>query len=474
MVATNDLKSATTLLPPPARTFFVLVSRNKPSYLPDNVICVARLEDSLQGYATLTGFLLQGLTASEQLNAVLSIRHSTYWASPVFTDDANNKNPLLDGTKTLDEAIVSAQRMYDLLSSLKLDLRILQIDEKIMLYQYIREQSELKPALDRCSKRLYRYPVIDVLSQTEGAADTVLIDLLKRRTLVPKHLLDRTRECPHCGSAHPHFIDVCPHCESIEIRKAPALHCFTCGHVGPETDLQTPNGMICPQCNTRLRHIGVDYDRPLTQYACQSCHHVFIEPNIKANCLDCGARNLPEQLIPRDICTLVLSVQGRTLLRSGTIDESFANVKTTNFVVGTYFRYILGWSLTIQERHPDIGFGLVLINIQNAQNIIEHIGALRGYALFDEVSARISELLRESDLATRFGEYGLWVFLPMSSTEGFVKRLKISLAEISVPQISDLQAEIHMLQCPQDIARGASADEIMAILSKKVETVYVG
>lgn len=454
-------------------SFFVLISPSEPDCLPDSVIWTRLPEEALHERAILTGFLLRGLSAAEQLNAALSIRRSPHWATPVFIEDAHNESPLLDGTQPLDEAIVSAQRMHELLSSLKLDMRSLLIDEKIMLYQYIRDPHALKPALDRCSKHLYRYPVIDVLSETDGAADNILTDLLKRRVLIPKQLLDRTRECPHCSSAHPHFIDVCPHCESIDIHKAQALHCFTCGHVGPETDFQTSNGMTCPQCNTKLRHIGVDYDRPLTQYACQICHHVFIEPNIKAKCLDCGAINLPEELIPREISTLVLSAQGRTLLRSGTLDESFVNVKATNFVVGTYFRYILDWSLTIQERHPDIGFGLVLIDIKNAQDIFDKIGVLRGYALFDEVSSRIGELLRNSDLATRFGEYGLWIFLPMSSAEGFVKRLEISLSEISVPQISDLQANIQQIQCPRDIVRGTSADDIMAILSEKVKTAYV-
>lgn len=448
--------------------FFVLISPDKPSQLPENVIHVTDQTALLPGNVTLTGFLLQGLSETEQNKAVLHIRRSQHWANPVYTDDATNKNSLLDGNKTLVDAMNSALRTHDLLISLKLDPRALQTDEKIMLYQYIREQSELQPVLDRFSKRLYRYPVIDVLSQTEKSADIVLVDLLKRQTLIPRTLLDRTRECPHCGSAHPHFIDICPQCESIEIHKTAALHCFTCGHVGPETNFQTPSGMLCPQCNTRLRHIGVDYDRPLTQYACQNCHHIFIEPKITSHCLDCGAENLPEQLIPQDISTLVLSVQGRMLLRSGALDESFTNVKTSNFVVSAYFRQTIAWSLTIQERHPDIGFGLLLFNIQNAQEIIEQIGALRAYALFDEISLRISELQRDSDLATRFGEYGLWIFLPMSSAEGFAKRLKSIFSTINIPQQPNIHVEIHALQCPQDIVPNTTVDDVMAILSRKV------
>lgn len=469
MTASDESVSSMTSFPTSKRFFLVLISPDKPGQLPENVIHVTDQTAVVEGNINLFGFLLQGLSEAEQNKAVSHIRQSQYWVHPVYTDNTNNKNPLLDGHKTLVEAMSSAQQMQELLISLKLDPQALQTDEKIMLYQYIREQSELRPVLDRNSKRLYRYPVIDVLSKTEELADIVLIDLLKRQTLIPRTLLDRTRECPHCGSAHPHFIDVCPQCESIEIHKTAALHCFTCGHVGPETDFQSPSGMLCPQCNTRLRHIGVDYDRPLTQYACQSCHHIFIEPKIRANCLDCGSENLPEQLIPHDISTLVLSVQGRMQLRSGASNESFTNVKTSNYVVGAYFRQTIAWSLSIQERHPDIGFGLVLFNIQNAQEIIEQIGALRAYALFDEISLRISELQRDSDLATRFGEYGLWIFLPMSSAEGFANRLKGILSTLNIPQQSNIQAEIHSLQCPQDIIPKTTVNDVMAKLSKKVQ-----
>ena len=41
-------------------------------------------------------------------------------------------------------------------------------------------------------------------------------------------LVDRTRLCSGCGSAHIHFVDVCPHCQSLDTRRESMLHCFAC------------------------------------------------------------------------------------------------------------------------------------------------------------------------------------------------------------------------------------------------------
>ena len=40
--------------------------------------------------------------------------------------------------------------------------------------------------------------------------------------------------------------------------------------------------LICPKCHKKLRHIGVDYDRPAVVYTCNDCENSFTSPITKA------------------------------------------------------------------------------------------------------------------------------------------------------------------------------------------------
>lgn len=440
----------------------------------EGVIVTASAREAIDTVPHALGFLLLGLNTQDLQAAAIAIRRSTHGLLPIFTDTEGTNHPLLDGTKDLAAARVAGQRMYGLLRSLQLNLNALQFDERLLVYLYMRDRSELVPLLDRQAKSLYRYPVVDALAESPKLADETLEDLLKRRLLLPRTLIDRTRHCVRCGSAHLHFIDVCPHCASIDIRKAPALHCFVCGHVGPQSDFQVQNGLVCPQCHTQLRHIGVDYDRPLTQYVCGDCRHAFIEPDIVARCLDCGTKNAPEALPSHDVTTLVLSAQGRTALRSGRLDESFASLDVSNFVIPNYFRHMVDWALLAQRRHPDLEFSLVLMDIRNADALVQTLGHQRAYALFDELIRRLSEFLRDSDLVTRSLENRLWIFLPMSSAHGFIQRAQAMLSELAVPDGPELQVKLGALTAPQGVLPGETANDIMQRLGQTEGQGHVG
>ncbi|EAB9064449.1 GGDEF domain-containing protein, partial [Salmonella enterica subsp. enterica] len=156
--------------------------------------------------------------------------------------------------------------------------------------------------------------------------------LQRRRCLEADAPIDRTRHCRQCSGAHPHYFDVCPHCRSIQIERAMALHCFTCGHVAPQADFQQESALVCPQCHARLRHIGVDYDRPLVQYACADCHHVFIETSVLTRCLDCDAVAAPDALDVRVVAPLRLAARARAMLRQNLQDDLDSDPLTSGYV----------------------------------------------------------------------------------------------------------------------------------------------
>ena len=65
---------------------------------------------------------------------------------------------------------------------------------------------------------------------------------------------------------------------------------FRCAHQAMERQFTKGETLICPKCRQRLRHFGVDYDRPGTATVCRACGHVDAEATIGFLCIDCGAR----------------------------------------------------------------------------------------------------------------------------------------------------------------------------------------
>ena len=412
------------------------------------------------------GFYLRHCEGAQLDVLASAIRASAYWDRPAYCDPALVPGPLLDGALPLEPARQACERAAGLKASLQLDPAALHIDERLLYYLYLREPGEFVPVLDRQARALYRYPVAEALARGGEDVGTWLGTLTRRQLLAPGTLIDRTRHCRNCGSAHLHFLDVCPHCSSIQIRRAASLHCFTCGHVAPEADFHTDAGMVCPKCATRLRHIGVDYDRPLTQYACASCHHSFVDASVVARCLDCDTRADPAGLDVREVGTLRLTSHGRAALRAGQIHESFAALELANHVVPNYFRHMVDWALATQLRHGEFGFGLMLIEFLNAAELVEAHGASRAFLMIDEFARRLHELLRQSDVSTRTTEERLWLFLPFSSAAGLAARVEALVQAQRPVEGPPMRLRLRHLQAPQEVGAGEQAAELMARLQQ--------
>lgn len=415
------------------------------------------------------GFYLDGWTADAAADLALQVRRGPWWDRPVWLPPGSAVPPTADGAAPYADALAASERALAARRSLRLRTDDMRLEERVLYFLYLRDNAELQPVCDRSNAMLYAYPVVDALARPGEDAANALTALARRKLLEPSTLIDRTRHCRACGCAHIHYLDVCPHCSSLQIRREPSLHCFACGHVAPEKDFHGDGALSCPQCHAALRHIGVDYDRPLTQYACGSCHHVFVETTVQARCLDCGTTAEPNALDVREIATLRLSAHGRTALRAGQIQETFAALDTANYVEPPQFRRMLDWALATSARHAEMRFGLMLIEFQNATGMIERYGAARVFLMLDEFARRLHELLRTSDITTRTQEEKLWLFLPFSAPEGLAARLRNALASQAEQDGGPpLQARIRHMQVPGDVRPGDhQAESLMERLQER-------
>jgi GGDEF domain-containing protein len=423
-------------------------------------------------FATWRAFFDAGLDAdgfylSDASVDAMAIRRSPWWDRAVYTAPGIAATQGVDGQAEWGEALLATERMRALRQSLALNPRSLQYDEKLLYFLYLREPGELVPELNRSAPQLYRFPAADVLAEAGADVRTWITSLTRRGLLEPALLIDRTRHCERCGSAHQHFLDVCPHCASMHIHKGSSLHCFSCGHVGPEPMFMGDRGLQCPQCATRLRHIGVDYDRPLTQYSCASCHHAFIEAAVQARCLDCSATADPGRLAVHEVSTLRLSLRGRAALRAGHIADTYAALEGVGFAPLDQFKGLADWALTTQQRHPDFAFAIVMVELDNVAELVEAHGSQRTYLMLDEFARRLRELLRISDVASRTAEERLWLLLPYASIEGFQTRLAKALATATLAERPHISLRIEGVSAPKEIEPGERVDALMARLQER-------
>ena len=308
-------------------------------------------------------------------------------------------------------------------------------DDLLMALLWSHPELTLTAVRDWHAPTLYRYPLLDALL-SEGTVEHWLRTLRHRRLLDSVDLIDRVRLCPGCQRAHLSFVDVCPECDALDIRTEPGLHCFSCGHVGPQHQFLTQGMLRCPNCTTVLRHIGEDYDRPLENHVCGSCQHIFVEGNVLARCMGCGQTHKPEALEALAIHTYRLSETGRLAARTGDLGGMYQVFDEINYITPEHFQFFCDWSLELVRRHTDTRFGIVLLRLDRVPELVDQLGHNRATRLVDAFAERLKTLVRSTDLMTRTSEDCLWLFLPQTDRKG-VNALADRLRQVQAEAVAD-------------------------------------
>ncbi|CAL2104182.1 TackOD1 domain-containing protein [Tenacibaculum sp. 190130A14a] len=184
------------------------------------------------------------------------------------------------------------------------------LNYKVLAYSYTRNLV-ITPITSRHSLIGYEFPFISLLFKEHE-----MISLLKTfEKLVQEKLLSFTLQdlvhlCKSCSGSYINFRECCPKCDSIDIKAHDMVHHFVCAHVAPEKDFKIDDGLECPKCDKRLRHIGIDYDKPSTIYSCNTCNHEFQNSSMKGLCIDCSTEHELDELLEKTIGNYSLTQKG--------------------------------------------------------------------------------------------------------------------------------------------------------------------
>ena len=344
-------------------------------------------------------------------------------------------------------------------------------DNKILEFMLCRPEYIAKPVKDWRSRKVYTYPILEVFADEGTDTEKWLQSLHNRDLITQVDLIDRVRECPYCGSAHMVFVDICPNCQSIDIVNVPFIHCFTCGNVEPQEKFISGDSLNCPRCRTHLRHIGVDYDRPLENHLCNSCGHIFEEPNVVANCAECGKTSSTDELIAIEQYSFQLSEHGKVVTQHDNISDVIKVLDNINYAHLPYFQFITNWLIAMYKRQDNMNFSIVGLNLDNMTQLINDIGRGKTSMMLHGFAERLRELVRTTDICTRSSESHFWLLLPQTDSNGcelFKKRLDEIKQGSEQEGGEALSFVIESYSSDKDYQKDETAELVMAAMSSRL------
>ncbi|MES2565975.1 MAG: hypothetical protein V4565_03860 [Bacteroidota bacterium] len=190
----------------------------------------------------------------------------------------------------------------------------IQVFKKALNYMFTREINTLKPITDINSTIGYCYPVLSVnFDAFEEGKVLEILEWAEKEHLIWPDFQDRVYLCSNCKGGHLSFREICPNCDSANMRSEDLVHHFPCGYIGAISDFKNNIDTVlnCPKCSKNLRHIGVDYDKPSVINHCQNCNDVFQDYLVKAKCIQCKTDTDVQFLISKDINLYKLTKKGR-------------------------------------------------------------------------------------------------------------------------------------------------------------------
>ncbi len=270
----------------------------------------------------------------------------------------------------------------------------------ICRYLFARKTQQLLPQMTCHNPYGFSYPLVNALSP-EGTANDhwyVLNALVKREYLEPVEASNEIQVCSQCEGGLLNFKNCCPNCESVDLHMEPFVHCFSCGNVGPVKELMSHQELVCNRCQTTLKHIGIDYDKPLEDKICEKCQHRFFEPNTLSVCLFCSHVSNPDALNTRKLNAFRLTRKGGTFAKN--------QLQKLELDLGAFFQLvnfslwelIVQWQMRVCQRHTEVEFVAGVIFVENINALVEEVGFLKTEQQLVLFYENARSLFRSTDL----------------------------------------------------------------------------
>jgi hypothetical protein len=423
-----DEKNAFGIVNYPTNAVFVIKSND----LPFIAYQVAKIRNSDKHYLNPLFVICR-----HQVNLFISNNaDGCYWSSEELVEQYYNCTDQIFKKIALQEKLVDTS--YDLL-----------ITNKILRYIHSRDLKSLTPFLYPNSALGYDYPFVGILFQTNLSNNTDIIAFLKKlekENYFKSTFVDYVYQCNHCYATHLIYREVCPKCESADVEQKDLIHHFSCAYVGPKDDFTAQNHeLICPKCDKRLKHIGVDYDKPSSISTCNTCEHVFQDVKINAKCTNCGHDNEVEKLLKKEISTFQVTSKTYFAAEHGVYAFNVSLDSIQGTVPIDVFKIMLGYEIE-RLKLAKINSNLACIKLLNATEIFEKLGKDTKIGLWADLIQIIRSTIKKSDILAFDSAYTLLFSLnetAFNDAQEEVRKLAILIKKLIKDNLDGVNVSIH-------------------------------
>lgn len=277
-----------------------------------------------------------------------------------------------------------------------------QIISKLLYFMYTREINELEPFPYNLSNTHYSYPFLTAnFNEYEEYQIFEVLDNAFQEGLFKRDFHDRIYLCSNCQSGHLSYREICPKCASANTDTTDIIHHFPCAYVAPIDDFTNDidDQLNCPKCSKKLKHIGVDYDKPSVLHTCLKCANRFQDFNVNAKCMQCATDNAVETLIYKDVYSYYLTKKGENYALLGYVSTP----KDIEDIIGTVkfdtFKTVVRYEIE-RLRQTEGSSNVVAINIVNAGQFYAKVGSNDQRNMLKDLVSEIRSSIRSSDMIT--------------------------------------------------------------------------
>ncbi len=404
---------------------------------------------SLLEFDRAPDIIVLSLQAEEQDNCLRALRKSEFtFLSTILVCHDSSLAPFLANGRWGSEYTEGYQSYKLKKQQVRLEYHS-DPSHKLLSYLWCHQDAVLEPLLMPDKPYLYDYPLLRCLGINPDENFAWLSELQKAQLIEKATIITRLRFCPHCRSGHLNYIDVCPQCKSLDTERQSSLHCFNCGHVGAQASFRKLNALSCPNCLQSLRHIGVDYDRPIENHHCNACQSLFVDALVEAKCLHCQQSIKLDDLHVRNVYSFKLAIQGRTLVRQGR-SHAWFELAPGEQMTSAQFYWLVDWQNKLAKRHNQT-HSIVSIQMLNVDEFLAVEGEAKGFAQLDALQERIRSVIRVTDACSNYTRDGLLMLLPLTALEqvNTIYNKLLNLQELQSATKIDLS--VKALALPADI-----------------------
>lgn len=264
---------------------------------------------------------------------------------------------------------------------------------RLLKFMHSREIKELKPIPYRNSLIGYHYPFLSIHFDFDKEIEILnLLKKMEKAGYLSESFEESIYLCNQCSNSYLNIREVCPKCESGNLRSEDIVHHFACGYVGPLSDFMdesSPNAMRCPKCEKFLKHIGVDYDKPSAMYNCNNCGAQTQNPLLKSQCKNCHVEVPVENLVNRHINSYQITEHGHIIARSGVnIKLDDAEIRTVEgghkLKHGGAFERSVKKEI-LRKKQADFDCAISLIRLENLNMLVDSMDPSDAENLFKDL-----------------------------------------------------------------------------------------